>query len=313
MINEKLIINNNKLFNFHDNFLLLSDLVKKSKLPNSIIINGKRGLGKTIFANHIINFIFTVDDKDTYDLNKFEVNTNSKSYKLIQNNTHPNLYRINLHEGKNSISVDQIRQMKNFANKSIFNYKYKIIFINKSEYLNKNSSNALLKILEEPTSNTLFIILQNSQIKNLQTIQSRCIKFNLQLNFNDVIKTVNNIINTNVHNHISKNIITHYNTPGDILSLINFSIDENINLKDITLLEFIKFIISKKLYAKNAYIKNHFNSFLEKYLLLLTTDVNTGKYLEYYDYFIQRSNDATLFNLDTESIYINYAKNVLNE
>ena len=58
--------------------------------------------------------------------------------------------------------------MIKFANKSSFNNQYKIILINKSEFLNKSSSNAILKILEEPSANTIFLILQNSRKKNLK-------------------------------------------------------------------------------------------------------------------------------------------------
>ena len=83
----------------------------------------------------------------------------NRSYKLSLNNSHPNLYSITLNDGKCSISIEQIREMIKFANKSSFNNQYKIILINKSEFLNKSSSNAILKILEEPSKNTIFLIL----------------------------------------------------------------------------------------------------------------------------------------------------------
>ena len=98
----------------------------------------------------------------------------NRSYKLSLNNSHPNLYSITLNDGKSSISIEQIREMIKFANKSSFNNQYKIILINKSEFLNKSSSNAILKILEEPSKNTIFLILQSFVKHNLQGIVYLC-------------------------------------------------------------------------------------------------------------------------------------------
>ena len=49
--------------------------------------------------------------------------------------------------------------MINYANKSAFNNKERIILIDNAENLNLNSSNALLKITEEPNDNVFFILI----------------------------------------------------------------------------------------------------------------------------------------------------------
>ncbi len=302
----------NKLLNFHDLFKTICSLVKNDNIPNSIIIDGKDGIGKTTFAKHLVNFIFTHEDDNPYSIGNFEINHTNKVFNLLNNNSYPNYYSIDLDVGKNTISIEQIRSMINYANKSSFNNKYKVILINNSEFLNNNSSNALLKILEEPSRNTIFIILQNSDYKNLKTIQSRCIKFNLKLDFINVIATVNKIISDDIYKHINKDLIFYYSTPGQIIDLLNFGEDSKINLHEITLNDFIEKIISKKLYAKNIYLKNNFNSYLEQYLLRLAMNKPEIDVFNYYDQFIKKSHDAKLFNLDMESLYINYSNNVLN-
>ena len=303
---------NLKLYNFHTDFLSLCNLVKISEIPNSILIDGMDGIGKSTFATHFINYTLSINEDEPYDIKNYEIKAMNRSYKLSLNNSHPNLYSITLNDGKSSISIEQIREMIKFANKSSFNNQYKIILINKSEFLNKSSSNSILKILEEPSKNTIFLILQNSRKKNLKTIQSRCIKFHLKLDFNNVISTTNKILNDEIYKHINPDLISHYNTPGQIINLLDFSKTNNIDLKTISIDEFLNFIIEKKLYLKNNFMKTNFNSFLEKYLLKLAIDKKKNKYFKLYDQFINMSNQTTLFNLDQESLYLNYKNNVLN-
>ena len=81
--------------------------------------------------------------------------------------------------------------MINFVNKSSFNNKKKYILINDAEFLNLNSVNALLKIIEEPSEKNYFILINNIQHNMIKTLKSRFIEFKLQLNdefFDEVIK-----------------------------------------------------------------------------------------------------------------------------
>ena len=303
---------NSKLFNYHKEFSLLCNLVNETKVPNSIIIDGMAGIGKSVFASHFINYVFSLDEEYKYNLENYEINTLNKSFKLVNQNTHPNLYPIFVEDGKNSISIDQIREMMKFANKSSFNNKYKIIYINKSDSLNKSSSNAILKILEEPNRNIIFLILQNSKNKNLKTILSRCIKFHLKLDFENVILTTNKILNDDIKNYVNEELLSHYSTPGMIVDMLNFAKAQNINLKEISLNEFITTIIEKKMYLKNSFLNDYFNCFLEKYLLKLAAKTKKKKYFNLYDNFVHKSYQTKLFNLDQETLYLDYKTNVLN-
>ncbi len=313
MIDKNLYIHqNNRLFNYHNELSLLCNLVNESKVPNSIIIDGMNGIGKSVFASHFINYVFSLDEEYKYNLENYEINPLNRSFKLVNQNVHPNLYSIFLDDDKNSISINQIREMMKFANKSSFNNKYKIICITKSEFLNKSSSNSLLKILEEPSRNIIFLILQNSKNKNLKTIQSRCIKFHLKLDFENVILTTNKILNDDVKNYVNEELVSYYSTPGMIIDMINFSKTQNINLKEISLNKFITTIIDKKMYLKNSFMKDYFNCFLEKYLLILATETKKRRYFNLYDNFVYKSYQTKLYNLDQETLYLNYKTNVIN-
>ena len=69
----------------------------------------------------------------------------------------------------------------NFFNKSSLNSKPKIFFLEGAESLNKNSSNSILKILEELPDNNYFFLsyLENKFL--LDTIKSRCFNYRLFL------------------------------------------------------------------------------------------------------------------------------------
>ena len=65
------------------------------------------------------------------------------------------------------------------------------------ESLNKNSINALLKIVEEPKKNLFFILIHNNETKILPTLISRCLTFKINLNFKEVVSVTNKIVNKN--------------------------------------------------------------------------------------------------------------------
>ena len=72
----------------------LIHLYENKKLPNKILLSGKRGIGKSVLAFHLINYIFSRNEDYTYDKNNFRINESNKSFNLVKNNSHPNFYFI---------------------------------------------------------------------------------------------------------------------------------------------------------------------------------------------------------------------------
>ena len=97
-----------KLLSFKDNFKELVNLSLRNKLPNKLIFSGNKGIGKSTFAFHLINYLFSQDEEGSYNLEDNEINFNNKSYKLVSNNTHPNLLLIESTD-KKFIEVSKIR------------------------------------------------------------------------------------------------------------------------------------------------------------------------------------------------------------
>ncbi|NEN75140.1 DNA polymerase III subunit delta' [Pelistega sp. NLN82] len=91
-------------------------------------------------------------------------------------NTEENTSKDNEEETKlsNEIRIEQIRQIEDFMTVSTLRGGYRVIVLGPAESLNTASSNAILKILEEPVKNTVFLIFTHAIQKVLPTILSRC-------------------------------------------------------------------------------------------------------------------------------------------
>ena len=288
-------------------------LYKEKKLPTKILLSGKKGLGKSTLAYHIINYILSNNEMFKYDSSKLTINKDNKSFKLLQNNTHPNFYLIDLISEKKNIDVGQIREMISYTNKSTFNNMERFILIDNIENLNKNSINALLKIIEEPNENIFFILINNSEKNILPTLKSRCLKFMINFTFTESVNVSNQILGVNILDFINHDLINYYNTPGEIVNLVNFSKDMNIDLKNYTLINLLNLLIESGDYKKNKVVKILLINSIELFFLKEYKLSNTkNSILNFYHNFINNVNNAEKFNLDEESIFLEFKSKLLN-
>ena len=292
------------LFGLNNFFLELTNLFDQKKFPNKILLSGEKGSGKCTLAYHIINYILSKDEDFAYDKENLFINEQNKSFKLIQNRSNPNFNLIDISEDKKFIDINQIRDLISNMNKSSFNDKIRFVLIDNIEFLNKNSVNALLKILEEPNTNVHFILIHNNK-KILPTLSSRCLNFKISLSHNQSIEIANSIFGENVLNKINQDLIHHYLTPGNFYNLIKFSENFEVDLTAITLKEFITVIIEQNYYKKDNEIKHMLYDFIELFF-------RNNNFSNLYSYFLKKIDDCKKFNLDEESLLMEFEAKVLN-
>ena len=303
---------NTSIYGYKYFFNEIIQLYNNRKMPNKILLSGKKGSGKSTFAYHLVNFFLSKHEELKYDLIENKINSENKSFKLLQNNSHPNFYLIDLLAEKKNIDVAQIRGMISYTNKSTFNNQDRFIMIDNVEYLNKNSINALLKIIEEPNENIYFILIANSQKNILPTLKSRCITFKIHFSFDDTVNICNQILNQNILNELNYDLINYYCTPGEIIKLIQFAEEKQINLRDHDVSSIINLIIENTYYKKNIFIKNLLINFIELFLLKRYKKSNNKNFLlNFYQSFIQKINNTEKFNLDEESLFLEFKSKVL--
>ena len=304
---------NIRLFGMNVFFNEITKLYNSKKMPTKILLSGKKGLGKSTLAYHIVNYILSENEEYKYDLTKFIINKENKSFKLVQNNTHPNFYLIDLLYDKKNIDISQIRNVISYTYKSSFNVMPRLILIDNIETLNRNSVNALLKVIEEPNKNIYFILINNNEKLILPTLKSRCLTFKINFTFEQSMLVSNQILNRNLLDLINYELINYYTTPGEIIDLINFSKEKKIELKDYTLINLLNLFIDNGYYKKNRFIKKLLFNFIELYFLKeYKTSKTKQKLLNFYQNFINKIHNTEKFNLDEESLFLEFKSKLLN-
>ena len=304
---------NRKLYGMNFFFNDITKIYNEKKMPTKILLSGKKGLGKSTLAYHIINYILSSNEEFKYDSKNFIISENNRSFKLLKNNSHPNFYLIDVLNDKKNIDVAQVRKMITYTNKSSFNNNSKFILIDNIENLNKNSVNALLKVIEEPNENVFFILINNSEKTILPTLRSRCLTFKIHFSFNESLSVSNKILDQNVLNLINLDLINYYNTPGEIISLINFAKEKNINLKDYTLINFLNLLIDNGYYKKNKIVKILLINSIELFFLKeYKLSKANNSLLNFYHDFINKIHNTEKFNLDDESLFFEFKSKLLN-
>tara|TARA_Y100000992_G_C21237071_1_gene478725 strand:+ start:377 stop:1309 length:933 start_codon:yes stop_codon:yes gene_type:complete len=304
-------IQQTKLYGLNKYLDELTSLISNNKMPSKILISGQKGSGKATLAYHLINYALSVNENNSYNLENCEIDPQSHSFKTISNGSNPNLILIDISSEKKNIDINQIRELISKLNKSSLNNKPRFVLIDNIEFLNINSINALLKVLEEPNENTFFILI-NSSKKVLPTIKSRCIDYKISLNNKECVSITNELVDNKLHELINKDITNYYLTPGNFLRLIKFSNDNNFNLSSINLRDFLKKIIRENYYKKDNFIKYFIFEFIHLYFLKNKKDFSFYKQDEYL-YFIKKINDTNKYNLDLESLFIEFEQKVLDE
>ena len=273
-----------------------TSLYKNNKLPTKILLSGKKGIGKSLLIKHFL-------------LNVFE-DDNSKL--LIENENHSNVLNIKKKTDKKNIEIDQIREIIKFTNQSAFNNKSRFIIIDDVEHLNTNSSNALLKSLEEPNDNVYFFLIFNSEKKIYDTIKSRCVVYKVDLKLNDTKLIVDNYFDDKIYEIINDNLKNFYSTPKFLISLISYLKEHNLSISDTNITFLVKNIIDNKHYNKDNFVKEYLNYIIELYFY---NHINITKKISYSvkKYYYSKLSNVRKYNLDYETFFLEFEYKLLSE
>ena len=298
------------LFGHYEIFDTLKNLYLNKKFPNKIILSGEKGIGKCTLAYHVINYILSLNEDHNYDTKDYKINSENKSFKLIKNKSNPNFNLIDVEDGKKNIDINQIRDLISNLNKSSFNESPRFVLIDNINLLNLNSVNALLKVIEEPNDNINFILI-NSNKRVLATLKSRCINFKISLSQNQVIEIANKIIDQDIYDLINKELINYYTTPGQLLRVLKISEEFEIDVKNLSLENFLSLIIKNKLYKKDKKLIELTYSFIEIYFRN-KVNIKNIEILNFYTLFLKKIINTKIYNLDEESIFMEFEDRILN-
>jgi len=300
-------INQLSLYGYKRYFDLFKNLFEKRKLPNCILLSGQKGIGKSTFAYHFTNSLLSKNEEYTYSLEKYMINDNNYSYNQVINETHFNFFRISSNTLNSQIKIDQSRNLIKFLNKTTYNDNFKIVLIEDIENFNINASNAILKSLEEPNTNTFFFIIHNNAYQILETIKSRCMIFKIHFSEIEKKNTFYDIINNHYPDllNIDPDNNLYFSSPGDLLykSLLikNSNLENHENV-----LSLINLFLDKYSETKNIQILNYASFYIEKfYTDLLNTNTEILNIpLHNYNKILNQINLIKKFNLNEKNSFI---------
>ena len=178
------------LFGLNNYFTFLSSLYHKKKLPKVIMLTGNKCLGKSTLVNH---FLYSIFDEKNYDKKNLVQLESSIFYNQFKNSLFPNITYVSGAD-YTSVKIDDIRELKKKILYSSILNKERFIVFDDIELFNLNSLNALLKILEEPSKNIFFILINNKKKAILDTIRSRSLEIKIILNEEERVNIINKLI-----------------------------------------------------------------------------------------------------------------------
>jgi len=147
----------------------LQESRQQGRLPHALLLTGPQGLGKGQFATLFAqSLLCQSNDADAMPCGQ------CRYCQLYQAGSHPDVSLVSPLEGKKAIAVDQIRALGQFMALKSQYAGHKLVVINPAEAMNINASNSLLKTLEEPSTETVLLLVTRLPAQLPATIRSRC-------------------------------------------------------------------------------------------------------------------------------------------
>jgi len=297
------------LYGIVDHFHFLKNLYVKNGLPKVLMLSGKKGSGKSTLINHLMFYIF---DKKNYDEKIYEFDCNSTFYIQFLNDIFSNIFYLSGSNYKN-VSIEDIRNLKIKIHQTSIADLPRFIILDDVELFNNNSLSALLKIIEEPSKNNYFLLINNKSKPLIDTIKSRCLEIKIILDENKRLTIIDSLIKKF---KISSIIDTKnsYITPGEFIKF-NYLFSENKITLDGDYLKNLGILL-------NLYKKNKDSTLIDMILFLTNyyfnslknnNEFNNDKIIKCKSFVFESINDFFLYNLNQNAVLNNIYNKINNE
>jgi len=160
-------------------------LATRSRPAQALLIAGPRGVGKSALAQAWAHALLC----ETPQPNGAACGRCPACH-WLETGAHPDFRLLGLQEKTSkegetrlaaAIEVDQARDIVNFVQLSTYRAGFRVVLVNPANSLNLAAANALLKVLEEPPLNTVFVLVSDQARQLLPTIRSRCMRLDIGL------------------------------------------------------------------------------------------------------------------------------------
>ncbi len=156
------------------------------RLAHAWMICGPKGIGKASLAYTIARFVLSGAGDGGGGLfgggpDTLRISKDHSAFKMIASGGHPDLKVVergwadaSQTKLRSEIVIGDVREAGHFLSMTPALGGWRVVIIDAADDMNRNSANAILKVLEEPPRNALILLVVNSPGRLLPTIRSRC-------------------------------------------------------------------------------------------------------------------------------------------
>lgn len=184
---------------------MLLDAYTGGRMHHAWLISGPRGIGKATLAYRFARFLLSQGGDAGGGLfgeelapDSLVTDPESPVFRRIAAAAHGDMLaierRIDEKTGKRKtvIAVDDVRGVGSFLHKTASEGGWRVVVIDSADEMNVNAANAVLKVLEEPPSRALILLVSHNPGRLLPTIRSRCRRLTLRPLSDDTVAALLN-------------------------------------------------------------------------------------------------------------------------
>ena len=145
--------------------------IASGRLSHAVLLSGEKGVGKKFFSKHIIKMLVCQNKNKPCGI--------CAQCQKIDKDIHPDVFNIFPAGKSETIGVKEIAPIKVNINIKPNDADFKFFIINEAERMNKYAQNAILKMIEEPPEDSIFILTSQNSQALLATVLSRVTKIAL--------------------------------------------------------------------------------------------------------------------------------------
>ena len=161
---------------------------RSGRIPHAWLIGGPQGIGKATLAYRMARFVLANSRPLAASVQQAEslaLDADHPVARQVAASSHGGLLTLERTANdrgvmRTVITVDETRETIGFFGSTAAAEGWRVCIVDTVDELNPNAANALLKILEEPPQQSLFLLVSHAPARVLATIQSRCRKLRLR-------------------------------------------------------------------------------------------------------------------------------------
>lgn len=157
----------------------LAAAVASGRMHHGWLITGREGVGKATLAYRLAKHVLAAPGERDPFARSLGIDPDSLAARQVRALSHPGLlvirrpYDLKSKRLMTTITVDEVRRLRSFLGHSAADGGWRVVIVDSADELNASAANALLKSLEEPPAQTVFLLVCAEPGRLLATIRSR--------------------------------------------------------------------------------------------------------------------------------------------